>query len=130
MSDATVTELFELTQKLLDSIAHADWMTYKHLCAATLTGFEPESRGHLIEGMDFHQFYFDLDQSDSPVTTTMSAPHVRLLGTDVAVVSYIRLVQRLDESGQPQTSRCEETRVWHHDGDHWKHVHFHRSVNT
>ena len=26
---------------------------------ASLTCFEPEARGNLIEGMDFHKFYFD-----------------------------------------------------------------------
>ena len=51
----------------------------------------------------------------------------RLMG-DVAVVCYVRLVQRLDEAGKSITARGEETRVWRRAGDTWRHVHFHRSV--
>ena len=61
--------------------------------------------------MEFHRFYFDLGGISGPHNTTICAPHVRLLG-DVAVVCYVRLVQRLDDAGKPVTSRGEETRVW------------------
>ena len=37
-----------------------------------------------------------------PHNTTICSPHVRLLG-DVAVVCYVRLVQRLDDAGKPVT---------------------------
>ncbi len=55
----------------------------------------------------------------------MASPHVRLLG-DVAVVSYVRLIQWLDEAGHPVTSAFEETRIWQRQHG-WRHVHFHRS---
>jgi calcium/calmodulin-dependent protein kinase (CaM kinase) II len=48
---------------------------------------------------------------------------------DSAVVSYIRLVQRLGGDGQPATATVEETRVWQKQSGAWKHVHFHRSEN-
>ena len=47
---------------------------------------------------------------------------------DVAVISFIRLVQKLDGSGSPVTARSEETRVWQRQGGRWRHVHFHRTV--
>jgi calcium/calmodulin-dependent protein kinase (CaM kinase) II len=125
----SVEELLELNQQLLDAIAAGDWETYQLLCVPTLTAFEPEARGHLVEGMDFHRFYFALERRNKPVNTTMAAPHVRLLGQNVAVVSYIRLLQSLDETGKPQSARFEETRVWHHHDGRWQHVHFHRSAN-
>ena len=56
----------------------------------------------------------------------MSSPHVRLLG-DVAIVSYVRLMQAIDETGDPVTSPFEETRVWQRQQGAWRHVHFHRS---
>jgi calcium/calmodulin-dependent protein kinase (CaM kinase) II len=127
--DNSVPELLELTQRLLDSIATGDWQTYDDLCDASLTAFEPEARGHLVEGMEFHRFYFDLHPPTDPVNTTISSPHVRLLGDDAAVVSYVRLIQRLDEQGNAQTIRFEETRIWHRMGGRWHHVHFHRSAN-
>lgn len=131
MSDTEVIiqQLLELNQRLLDSIASGDWQTYSELCDATLSAYEPEARGHLVEGMDFHRFYFDLDSGGGPRNTTMASPHVRLLG-DTAVVCYVRLVQHLDADGRSVTDRFEETRVWHREGDRWTHVHFHRSANA
>jgi ketosteroid isomerase-like protein len=119
-------ELLDLTQRLLDSIASCDWRTYDELCDPTLSAFEPEGRGHLIEGMDFHRYYFDLGPADTPRSTTMSSPQVRLLG-EVALVTYVRLIQWINESGGPVTSAFEETRVWQRQQGKWQHVHFHRS---
>ena len=129
MFDADQVKLLELTQQLLECIAHADWATYLQICDPTLSAFEPEGRGHLIEGLGFHKYYFDLGKSASPRNTTMSSPHVRLMG-DVAVVSYVRLGQSLNESGAPVTSRYEETRVWQKRDGQWRHVHFHRSAGS
>jgi calcium/calmodulin-dependent protein kinase (CaM kinase) II len=123
----TAAELLTLNQRLLDSIAAGDWQTYQELCDPSLTAFEPEAHGHLVEGMPFHRFYFELGGTQRPHNTTMSSPHVRLMG-DVAVVSYVRLNQRLDAGGQPTVKAIEETRIWQRISGHWRHVHFHRSL--
>jgi calcium/calmodulin-dependent protein kinase (CaM kinase) II len=125
----TVRELLQLNQRLLASISAGDWETYAALCDPSLTAYEPEARGHLVEGMDFHRFYFGLGAVEGPHNTTMSSPHVRIMG-DVAVVSYVRLVQTLDREGRPATARFEETRVWQLRDGAWRHVHFHRSANS
>lgn len=31
----------------------------RKICDPHLTAFEPEAMGNLVEGMDFHKFYFD-----------------------------------------------------------------------
>lgn len=127
----TVAELIRLNHRLLTSIAEADWDTYTELCDPTLSCFEPEARGHLVEGMEFHQYYFNLPAGPaSPRHTTLVCPHVRLLGENVAVVSYVRLTQKLDATGAPQSAECEETRVWERQDGVWRHVHFHRSMNA
>lgn len=126
MADAS-KELLKLNQKLLDSIARADWATYQDLCDPTLTCFEPEAAGNLAEGMAFHDFYFKLGGATEPFNTTMASPHVRVMG-DVAIVSYVRLNQRVQADGTPITRSVEETRVWQKQGGVWKHVHFHRSI--
>jgi hypothetical protein len=128
MSHDIRRELLDLTERLLAAIAARDWATYELLCDASLSAFEPEARGQLGEGLAFHQFYFGLDGPKSASQATICAPHVRLLGDDAAVVSYVRLVQRVDASGAPQTARFEETRIWQRQGGRWKHVHFHRSA--
>lgn len=124
MSDSE--NLLALNQRLLDSIAEADWKTYAGLCDAGLTAFEPEAAGHLAEGLAFHKYYFDLGAPKSPRQTTMIAPHVRIMGA-AAVVSCTRLVQKLGDDGRPVTVAFNETRVWQNQNGEWKHVHFHRS---
>jgi calcium/calmodulin-dependent protein kinase (CaM kinase) II len=119
-------ELIALNQKLLESIAAGDWQTYAALCDPTLSCFEPEARGHLVEGMPFHEFYFRLGGATGACNTTISSPHVRVMG-DVAVVAYVRLNQRVTSSGEPVVNAIEETRIWQRQNGNWKHVHFHRS---
>jgi calcium/calmodulin-dependent protein kinase (CaM kinase) II len=129
MADTTQAELLRLNQKLLDCIARADWTVYQELCDPSLTCFEPEARGQLVAGMEFHRFYFQLPGATPPFNTTMASPHVRVMG-DVAVISYVRLNQRIGAEGAPVTRAVEETRIWHKQGGAWKHVHFHRSIAT
>jgi ketosteroid isomerase-like protein len=119
-------ELLALNQRLLDSIAAADWKMYQDLCDPTLTCFEPEAQGQLVEGLAFHEFYFKLGPAKGKHCTTMTAPHVRVIG-DAAIVSYVRLNQRQQADGTPVTRAVEETRVWQKSSGQWKHVHFHRS---
>jgi len=126
MTDKVTDELLALTQRLLASIAERDWATYQELCDPTLTSFEPEARGQLVEGMDFHHFYFDLSGMQRNQQTTLCSPRVRVMG-DVAVVAYVRLHQRVIPDGTPETRGFEETRVWHKQQGKWRHVHFHRS---
>jgi len=110
MSDAA-DELLRQNQRLLDSIGQGDWATYQELCDPSLSAFEPEGRGQLIEGLEFHRFYFQLGGKGAPGQTTMSCPKVRIMG-DAAVVSYVRLNQRVTGDGTPATDSFEETRVW------------------
>lgn len=125
MNTPEATHLLQLTQKLLESISTKDWATYQQLTDPSLTCFEPEACGHLVEGMAFHQFYFQLGGGSRPGNVTMVQPHVRFIG-DVALVCYVRLVQSVSDSG-PKTTAWEETRAWQRSGTSWKLVHFHRS---
>src|SRR5262245_13835902 len=131
MSNELTQQLLELNQMLLVAIVSGDWKTYESLCDPSITCFEPEARGQIAVGMAFHKYFFDLPGSPQKPAknVTMSQPHVRAMGDDAAVVSYVRLTQSLDASGTPQTGRVEETRVWQKIGGQWKHVHFHRSGN-
>jgi len=128
MSDI-VDELLTLNRRLLDAVMGGDWKTYAELCHDSLTCFEPETLGHLVEGLEFHRYYFDLPSgspSANPIHVTMCTPHVRLLGPDAAVICYVRLTQKLTQDG-PVTTRVNETRLWQRIGGRWQHVHFHRS---
>jgi len=122
----TTEEILKLNERLLVCIAEADWATYKELCDPTLTSFEPEALGQLVEGLDFHQFYFDRGGVKGAHQTIMCSPRVRIMG-DAAVVAYVRINQRLDGERAATTSGFMETRVWHKQAGKWKHVHFHRS---
>ncbi|QDT27105.1 DUF4440 domain-containing protein [Gimesia panareensis] len=127
MSDNDVQELLKLNKQLLDSIDHKDWNTYTSLCDEELTCFEPEAQGHLVTGMDFHRFYFDMNPTGRPRQSTISSPMVSIMG-DVALVTYIRVVQSIDEHGHDHSASFEESRVWQKQEGEWQHVHFHRSA--
>ncbi len=122
------TELLTLNEKLLRAIDTADWATYAGLCDTSITCFEPEACGQLIAGLPFHKFYFDLAQGSksSARQSTIASPHVRVIG-DAAIISYVRVVQKLDAASSPVSVAAHETRVWQKQPGGWKHVHFHRS---
>ncbi len=120
-------ELLSLNGKLLCAIDAGNWDAYAALCDETISCFEPEACGQVITGMPFHKFYFDLPKSNAPKQSTMANPHVRMLGADAAVLSYVRVVQKLDAAGAPVSVAALETRVWQKSAAGWKHVHFHRS---
>lgn len=119
-------ELLSLSQTLLDAIDQQDWETYTKLCSPDLTAFEPESCGHLVEGMPFHKFYFNLPRGRVTKRSTISSPKVDMYG-DTAVVTYVRLIQIKSGDEPVQELAFCETRVWIKQGDGWSHVHFHRS---
>jgi calcium/calmodulin-dependent protein kinase (CaM kinase) II len=119
-------ELLRLNQRLLDAIAEADWDVYRQLCDPTLTAFEPEAKGQLVQGLEFHSFYFNRKRPKGDHKTTMCSPKIRIMG-DVAVIAYVRLNQRVGDDGLPVSKAVEETRIWQRQDGNWKHVHFHRS---
>jgi len=120
-------ELLDLTRALLEAITRGDWDAYAACCDESLSAFEPEARGQRVDGLAFHRFYFERVPADPTAHVTLASPHVRMLGDDAAIVSYVRLVQRVVD-GAPHTAAFEETRVWRRTRGAWKHVHFHRSI--
>ncbi|CAD5226120.1 unnamed protein product [Bursaphelenchus xylophilus] len=136
-------EIVRVTQQLLDAISCKDFDAYSRLCDPSMTCFEPETLGNLIEGMDFHRFYFDTrtpsgptkavnnafgaNQLNSQIHTTLLNPNVHLMGDDGACIAYVRLTQYVDKYGEARTRQAQETRVWHKRNRGWVCVHFHRS---
>lgn len=127
MTDSLDEDLVRTNQLLLDCIARGDWVTYKEMCEPGLTAFEPEAHGQLVEGLQFHYFFFDLYQAQGRNQTTMINPRVKVLG-DIGIVAYVRLNQRAAPDGTPVTSAYSETRIWRRHDEHWRQVHFHRST--
>ncbi|KAM4810586.1 calcium/calmodulin-dependent protein kinase type II subunit delta isoform 1-T1 [Rhinophrynus dorsalis] len=122
-------EIIKVTEQLIEAINNGDFEAYTKICDPGLTSFEPEALGNLVEGMDFHRFYFEnaLSKSNKPIHTIILNPHVHLIGDDAACIAYIRLTQYMDGTGLPKTMQSEETRVWHRRDGKWQNVHFHRS---
>uniref|UniRef100_W5N4B9 calcium/calmodulin-dependent protein kinase n=1 Tax=Lepisosteus oculatus TaxID=7918 RepID=W5N4B9_LEPOC len=122
-------EIIKITEQLIEAINNGDFEAYTRICDPGLTSFEPEALGNLVEGMDFHKFYFEnlLSKNSKPVHTTILNPHVHLIGEDAACIAYIRLTQYIDSQGRPRSSQSEETRVWHRRDAKWLNVHFHCS---
>ncbi|XP_078258701.1 calcium/calmodulin-dependent protein kinase type II subunit delta isoform X2 [Rhinoraja longicauda] len=122
-------EIIKVTEQLIEAINNGDFEAYTKICDPGLTAFEPEALGNLVEGMDFHRFYFEnaLSKNQKPIHTIILNPHVHLIGDDAACIAYIRLTQYIDSCSMPKTMQTEETRVWHRRDGKWQNVHFHRS---
>ncbi|XP_056386582.1 calcium/calmodulin-dependent protein kinase type II subunit gamma isoform X21 [Hyla sarda] len=122
-------EIIKITEQLIEAINNGDFEAYTKICDPGLTSFEPEALGNLVEGMDFHKFYFDnlLSKNTKPIHTTILNPHVHVIGEDAACIAYIRLTQYIDAQGRPRTMQSEETRVWYRRDGKWLNVHYHCS---
>ncbi|XP_071754129.1 calcium/calmodulin-dependent protein kinase type II subunit beta [Centroberyx gerrardi] len=122
-------EIIKITEQLIEAVNNGDFEAYAKICDPGLTSFEPEGLGNLVEGMDFHRFYFDnlLAKNSKPIHTTILNPHVHMIGDEAACIAYIRLTQFVDGQGRPRSSQSEETRVWHRRESRWQNVHFHCS---
>ncbi|XP_044293224.1 calcium/calmodulin-dependent protein kinase type II subunit beta isoform X3 [Varanus komodoensis] len=128
-SDPRKQEIIKITEQLIEAVNNGDFEAYAKICDPGLTSFEPEALGNLVEGMDFHRFYFEnlLTKNSKPIHTTILNPHVHVIGEDAACIAYIRLTQYIDGQGRPRTCQSEETRVWHRRDGKWQNVHFHCS---
>uniref|UniRef100_A0A8C5WGM8 calcium/calmodulin-dependent protein kinase n=1 Tax=Leptobrachium leishanense TaxID=445787 RepID=A0A8C5WGM8_9ANUR len=122
-------EIIKVTEQLIEAISNGDFECYTKMCDPGMTAFEPEALGNLVEGLDFHRFYFEnlWSRSNKPIHTTILNPHIHLMGDESACIAYIRITQYLDTSGVPRTAQSEETCIWHRRDGKWQNVHFHRS---
>ncbi|KAK8749343.1 hypothetical protein OTU49_015805 [Cherax quadricarinatus] len=127
--DPRKQEIIKATEQLIDCINGGDFEGYTKICDTHLTSFEPEALGNLVEGLEFHKFYFDnvLGKNCKAVNTMILNPHVHLLGDDAACIAYVRLTQYMDKQGLAHTQQSEETRVWQRRDHKWQCMHFHRS---
>ncbi|MGH0151625.1 UNVERIFIED_CONTAM: hypothetical protein FKN15_020486 [Acipenser sinensis] len=122
-------EIIKVTEQLIEAISNGDFECYTKMCDPSVTAFEPEALGNLVEGLDFHRFYFEnlWSKNSKPVHTTILNPHIHLIGEEAACIAYIRITQYIDSNGLPRTAQSEETRIWHRRDGKWQIVHFHRS---
>ncbi|CAH8583745.1 unnamed protein product [Schistosoma turkestanicum] len=124
-------DIIRATEQLLAAAAAGDFELYLKFLDSQFTYFGPEACGNLLEGADFHKFYFEQIIPKSVVRaihTSILNPTVHLMGEDAACIAYTRLTQFLDKCGMPHTQQTEETRVWVRRNDRgWQNVHVHRS---
>ncbi|KAM9717871.1 calcium/calmodulin-dependent protein kinase type II delta 1 chain isoform 5-T5 [Menidia menidia] len=122
-------EIIKVTEQLIEAINNGDFEAYTKICDPGLTSFEPEALNQLVQGMDFHRFFFQnaLSRRSLPIQTFLLNPHVHLIGDEAACIAYIRLTQYMDSSAMPRTMQSEETRIWHRRDGKWQNIHFHRS---
>ncbi|CAB0015671.1 unnamed protein product, partial [Nesidiocoris tenuis] len=91
-------EVIKITEQLLEAINTGDLEAYTKICDPHITAFEPEALGNLVEGMDFHKFYFEnvVTKNCKAINTTILNPNVHLLGDEAACIAYVRLTQYVD----------------------------------
>ncbi|KAM9068805.1 calcium/calmodulin-dependent protein kinase type II subunit gamma isoform 13-T14 [Sarcophilus harrisii] len=67
-------EIIKITEQLIEAINNGDFDAYTKICDPGLTSFEPEALGNLVEGMDFHKFYFENREWSCLRTASPSTP--------------------------------------------------------
>ncbi|XP_035169929.1 calcium/calmodulin-dependent protein kinase type II subunit beta-like, partial [Oxyura jamaicensis] len=65
-------EIIKITEQLIEAVNNGDFEAYAKICDPGLTSFEPEALGNLVEGMDFHRFYFE--NCECPACLSLSLP--------------------------------------------------------
>ncbi|KAG0605816.1 hypothetical protein M758_9G089800 [Ceratodon purpureus] len=133
-------ELLQATVELLEGLDSGNYKTYQRYCHPSVTVFEPNSQGQLVEGMDLRNFKFNLGSATDRLSltqrlrSTVVAPKVTILSSGVALVLYTRVLKTLNKPEDGDIEAYNETGVWQRlkveDGPRkdWKLVHYHRSV--
>lgn len=52
-------EIVRLTEQVLQAVTDCDYETYVKLVSPELTCFEPPAIGNIVEGLEFHKYFFD-----------------------------------------------------------------------
>ncbi|KAF2985938.1 hypothetical protein EK904_002095, partial [Melospiza melodia maxima] len=105
-------EIIKVTEQLIEAISNGDFESYTKMCDPGMTAFEPEALGNLVEGLDFHRFYFEnlWSRNSKPVHTTILNPHIHLMGDESACIAYIRITQSGTSSVIPLSIQGQGTR--------------------
>uniref|UniRef100_A0A674C1E5 calcium/calmodulin-dependent protein kinase n=1 Tax=Salmo trutta TaxID=8032 RepID=A0A674C1E5_SALTR len=90
-------EIIKVTEQLIEAINNGDFEAYTKICDPGLTSFEPEALGNLVEGTDFHRFYFENGRAPAfhyaPMTvealiTLTCCLHIVAAGLKILLVKY------------------------------------------
>ncbi|NXT26638.1 KCC2D kinase, partial [Syrrhaptes paradoxus] len=111
-------EIIKVTEQLIEAINNGDFEAYTKICDPGLTSFEPEALGNLVEGMDFHRFYFENGKHSFFVSVNL---HLFL------VFVFLWSNQHFWFGTWYFCFVRGGTRVWHRRDGKWQNVHFHRS---
>ncbi|NXG51010.1 KCC2A kinase, partial [Psilopogon haemacephalus] len=109
-------EIIKVTEQLIEAISNGDFESYTKMCDPGMTAFEPEALGNLVEGLDFHRFYFE--NCKQPLWLLRDPSHLPCTRLSFALPQL---------AGERRVVRSEETRIWHRRDGKWQIVHFHRS---
>ncbi|KAF1500669.1 Calcium/calmodulin-dependent protein kinase type II delta chain, partial [Eudyptula minor] len=125
-------EIIKVTEQLIEAINNGDFEAYTKICDPGLTSFEPEALGNLVEGMDFHRFYFENGKQsffhlrESSSEYYFFSEFCYMCFSVCFCCAHPHIIGHLGY-GMPKTMQSEETRVWHRRDGKWQNVHFHRS---
>ncbi|NXL33860.1 KCC2D kinase, partial [Glaucidium brasilianum] len=118
-------EIIKVTEQLIEAINNGDFEAYTKICDPGLTSFEPEALGNLVEGMDFHRFYFENGKHSFLISVWFFSEFCCVCFSVCFYCTHLHITWHL--GGMPKTMQSEETRVWHRRDGKWQNVHFHRS---
>jgi calcium/calmodulin-dependent protein kinase (CaM kinase) II len=123
--DSQQQEVYDTLLELLHSIKSGDVETYTKLSSDELTCIEPETGGHLVEGLPFHTFLVERSPKDKQYHIEVVNPAIRVYG-DTAYAAYT-LTNSFWKGEGATFSQFQETRIFRKIEGTWVMVHFHRS---
>uniref|UniRef100_A0A669CW48 calcium/calmodulin-dependent protein kinase n=1 Tax=Oreochromis niloticus TaxID=8128 RepID=A0A669CW48_ORENI len=101
-------DIIKVTEQLIEAISNGDFESYTKMCDPAVTAFEPEALGNLVEGLDFHRFYFENSRLSFLRDKTQEQTNLPLLlmhQISAAVPSY-RLSTRVETVQSRVHTRC------------------------
>ncbi|XP_065888605.1 calcium/calmodulin-dependent protein kinase type II delta chain-like isoform X2 [Dysidea avara] len=116
--------IIELTKTLSKAMAQHDLATFQELCDINITCFDHKVGPVLLQGQDYHTYQFNstMKRSDNILVVN---PNVQMLGSEVACISYNRILQSVVTSASYCVESHCDTMVWKQTRNGWKCVHYH-----
>jgi hypothetical protein len=118
-------EVEQSLMELLHAVQQADIETYRSKVSRNVTCFEPETKGHLLRGIDLHLFFLTQSKPVKLYNIELIDPVFRASDSMAYVAYTLHLAEMVE--GQEDIKSENVTRIFHLEDGVWKMIHFHRS---
>lgn len=120
-----IREVETCLMDLLHAIQKADIAEYRKRVSKDVSCFEPETRGHLLRGIELHALLVEKSDPVAEYHIELVDPVIRVNGNMAYAAYSLHLTELEDKEETISTENV--TRIFEKRGTSWKMAHFHRS---